>query len=297
MGPVSLEWGETSFDNPASHPTTVWQVSLLTEVPSFRGPVGARWFNDDEWSGIETPSWVAWISNRDRSAAVWGMTPEIARSEAIPAVLPAALRRDGLLDGHGAVIAPDPERPDDGLFVTGLSGSGKSSLTVSCALGSGRFLSDDSVAIGFDGDDLRAWPRRPSISLFPQMHRQLIPGIVGRAFDDKVILDGASAFPERWVPSLAIRAVVFLEGGENESSGPVVERTLERTRVAQIEPTASYQRLIMGHPILAVDQGARRSFTVVRRLADLPSFVMVGGRDLLDPSTACARLAAMLPSD
>lgn len=297
IGPVSIEWGSDS-EKPSGLPTrSSWTVKLLEDVPLFRGPTGARWFNDQEWSGIETPSWSVWISNRDRRAAVWGANTEIVRSDAIPAVLPAALRREGFLDAHGAVIAPVTGRPHDGVFVTGLSGSGKSSLTVSCVLGGARFLSDDSVAIGLDQDALRAWPRRPSISLFPHMHRQLIPDLAGRAVDDKLIFNAGTTFPDAWVESLWVRAVVFLESEEVGGTPPLPERTLERTRIMPVSPASSFQRLLMGHPILAVDKGARPCFNVLRRLSDLPCYVMTGGRDLLDPKTACATLAGLLPSD
>ena len=47
--------------------------------------------------------------------------------------------------------------------------------------------------------------------------------------------------------------------------------------------------------LAAVDLGARPAFAVVRSLADLPSYHLTGGPDLLDPQTACETLAALLP--
>lgn len=265
-------------------------------MPGVRGPKDAAWFNDDEWSGVETPLWLAWISNQGRSAAVWAATDELARREALSVVVPAVLRREGILDGHGAVIAPDPRRPDHAVFVTGLSGSGKSSLTVACALGQGRFLSDDSVAIGFAGSGLTAWSRRSALSLSPEMHRELLPDAAGRVFEDKVVLDARMTFPDRCAESLEVRAIVFLERGGRSGAAPGEDPGLEKTRVVPVETADAYRRLLMGHPILTVDKGARPSFKVVRTLADLPCHHMVGGRDLIDPRTACDALAALLPS-
>jgi hypothetical protein len=267
---------------------------MLSARPAPRGPEGASWFNDREWSGVETPSWLAWISNKGRSAAVWGVTEEIARRDPLSVVLPAVLRREGLLDGHGAVIAPDPERPDHGIFVTGLSGSGKSSLTVSCALGGGRFLSDDSVAIGRVPSHLRAWPRRTAVSLSPDMRRKLVPDAVGRPFEDKIILDARTTFPDRCADSLEVCAVVFLERGVAgvDTSGA---HGSSPARIVPIEAADAYRRLLMGHPILALDTGARSCFKVVRDLANLPSFHMTRAPDLLDPQIACDTLSALLP--
>lgn len=291
IGPISVVWKDEPSVDPVGSDSVDWVIDPLASPPPLRGPAGASWFNDEEWSGVETSSWLAWVSNRGRSAAVWGATEDLARRDAMAVVIPAILRREGLLDGHGAVIAPDPERPDEGVFVTGLSGSGKSSLTVSCALGRGRFLSDDSVAIGFEAALLRAWPRRSSLSLSPEMQRRLLPNVVGRPFDDKIAFDGGETFPDRRAPSLRVRAIVFLERGDAAGRALAVETT----RTTAVQSTDAYQRLLMGHPILAVDRGARPSFKVVRSLADLPGYRMAGGRDLLDPKSACDTLSALLP--
>ena len=214
VGPVSIVWENGPIVVSAAPDSAQWRIEGLVDAPQLRGPSGAAWFNDDEWSGVETPSWLAWISNKGKSAAVWGLSPDLARRDALAVVIPAVLRREGFLDGHGAVVAPDPSRPDDGVFVTGLSGSGKSSLTVSSALGGARFLSDDSVAIGPDPSFLRAWSRRSSISLSPWMHARLVPGAAGQPFDDKIIFDAPATFPESCAVSLRVTAIVFLERGD-----------------------------------------------------------------------------------
>jgi len=262
-----------------------WGIELLDTVPGLRGPTGASWFNDSEWSGVETSEWVAWVSNTRRAAAVWGVTEALGRREALTVVIPAVLRREGLLDGHGAVIAPDRSRPHDGVFVSGLSGAGKSSLTVSSALAGARFVSDDSVAIGLVASDVLAWARRSSISLTARMYSELLAESADHFLAaGKVSLDARTAFPNGCADFLKVRAVAFLARGVGE-----------RTRSTAITPAGAYQRLLMGHPILAVDTGARRTFAVVRRLASLPCYDVAGGSDLLEPQTACETIASLLP--
>lgn len=243
------------------------------------------WFNVAEWSGVESAQWVTWISNTQRKAVIWGATPEIALREALPVVMPAALRREGFLDGHGALLAPDPQRPDDGVFVTGLSGSGKSTLTVSATLAGARLLSDDSVAIGFDEENLRAWPRRPILALSIEMGELLVPDAVGREVDGKLVFSAKRNLGQRYADSLRVRAVVLLQRGS------------DCTEISRVEKSVAYSSLLMGHPILAMDSGARPCFKVVRALADLPAYRMSGGRDLLDPGAACATLARLLPRE
>ena len=150
IGPVSIGWGASSEETSQTHQSPGWWVSLLDPSEASRrlGSPGVPWFNHADWSGIETADWVAWISNRSKAARVSRESPGGALGEPLSVVIPAILRREGLVDGHGAIVAPDPRRPDDGIFITGLSGSGKSTLTVSAALGGARLVSDDSVAIG-----------------------------------------------------------------------------------------------------------------------------------------------------
>lgn len=289
---ISLDWKGGSVADLTLPAGVRWGVEDLSVPPPFRrGPRGAPWFNDDEWSGVETPSWLAWISNKNRSALVWGATQDLARRDALSVVVPAVLRRAGFLDGHGAVIAPDAARPDAGVFVTGLSGAGKSSLTVASALGGARFLSDDSVALGLTAGHPRAWSRRWAISLSQEMHRELLPDSVGRLSDGKAVFDARETFPDGWADSLSVQAIIFLE----RADAAVQPRVLETTRTTTVKSADAYQRLLMGHPILAMDRGARPSFKVLRALADLPCYRMAGGRDLLDPRTACDTLSTLLP--
>lgn len=257
-------------------------MGSLDHPPTQRGVSGARWFNDDEWSGVETEAWTAWVGNRERLAAVWADSPEAAR-EALSVVIPGALRREGVMDAHGAVIAPDPARPDDAIFVTGLSGAGKSTLAMTSALGGARFVADDSAAIGFVGPKLVSWPRRSMMSLTPEMAGRLLPDRVREAYGDKDFIDGRDLFPKQFASSLAVRAVAFLERGPGQD-----------TQVSPVPPSLAYRQLLMGHPILAVDRGATRCFDVVRSLAALPSYRVAGGADLLEPANACSTLSGLL---
>ena len=281
IGPLSISWDlSTRPELGTGH----WVVRPIDPAPVARGPRDARWFNDDEWSGVETAAWTAWVSNRDRCAALWASSSEAAR-EALSVVIPGALRREGVMDAHGAVIAPDPARPDDAVFVTGLSGAGKSTLAMTSALGGARFVADDSAAIGLVGANLVSWPRRSSMSLTPDMARRVLRDRPRETYGDKDFVDGRDLFPAQFASSLTVRAVAFLERGPGQD-----------TQVSPVSPSLAYRQLLMGHPILAVDRGARRCFDVVRRLAALPSYRVAGGTDLLEPAKACSTLSALLSS-
>ncbi len=281
IGPLSITWDQLTRPDPGAG---YWIVRAQNEAPANRGPRAAPWFNDDEWSGVETLAWTAWVSNRDRCASLWANSAEAAR-EALSVVIPGALRREGVMDAHGAVIAPDPARPDDAIFVTGLSGAGKSTLAMTTALGGARFVADDSAAIGLVGSVLVSWPRRSSISLTPDMAHKLLRERAREAYGDKDFIDSRDLFPKQFASSLTVRAVAFLERGPGHE-----------TQVGPVLPSLAYRQLLMGHPILAVDRGARRCFDVVRRLAALPSHRVAGGTDLLEPAKACSTLSALLPS-
>lgn len=188
------------------------------------------------------------------------------------------------MDAHGAVIAPDPARPDDAIFVTGLSGAGKSTVAMTSALGGARFLADDSAAIGPVGSKLVSWPRRSMMSLTPEMAKRLLAEQSRESYGDKDFIDARDLFPGQFASSLTIRAVAFLERGP----GPF-------TQVSPVPSSLAYRQLLMGHPILAVDRGARHCFEVVRRLAAVPAYRLAGGTDLLEPGKACSTLSALLP--
>ena len=292
IGPVSIGWPSLAEDKASQPPPADWWVRSLgaSEAAYRRGPEGIRWFDNGEWSGIETPEWMAWIGNRLKVAATWGGTDGVAVGEARSVVIPAILRREGIVDGHGAVLAPDPKRPDDGVFITGLSGSGKSTLAISAVLGGARLVSDDSVAIGLGPDGWRGWSRRSSMSLSAATHRRLLPNGPGQEVDGKVWFDAKSTFGEQVVESVRVRSVVFLERPSDSRSAPAIATSFA------ISPADAYRRLLMGHPILAMDRGARKCFKVVRALAELPAYHVVTGTNVLrDPKSVSAALALLLP--
>ena len=290
VGPIRIEWASGErHPNPSGEYWNVRDLGGLAR-PEPLGPPGAAWFNSERASGVETASWLAWVGNTERTARIWGVDRATAIREAMPVVVPAVLRREGLLDGHGAVIGPDRRRPHDGMFVTGLSGAGKSTLAVSCAVGGARFLGDDSVAIGPVGHRLHAWPRRKVFSISLPIRDALLPGARGRQIDDKIFLNARGTFGSRYAESLAIEAVVFLEVGSRDRSG-----SHPRSEARTLSAFEAYQRLLMAHPILALDSGAKPCFPTMHRLARLPAYSVAGGEDLLDPGTACAILSELLP--
>jgi hypothetical protein len=164
-----------------------------------------------------------------------------------------------------------------------LSGSGKSTLTASCAVAGARILSDDSVAIGRYEGHLTAWSRRPGIGLSAEMHQRLLPDVPVRALDKKLFFNARRVFGARKAESLEVKAGVFLERGGRE------------TRASPLSSSDAFGRLLMGHPALAIDALGKRCFDVVRDLAGLPVHRMSGGEDLIEPKTAVATLARLLP--
>jgi hypothetical protein len=280
-GPVSLVWeegiGSQELDGLS------WHVERRPPAnPPPRRSVGEKWFNDEDWSGVESDDWVAWIGNRERRAIIWGATEDLALRHALPVVMPAALRREGYLDGHGAVLAPDPDRPDEAVFVCGLSGAGKSTLTVSATVGGARVLSDDSVALGVEGKALMAWPRRPILALSPETGERYLKDAPSGLMDGKRLFNIRRVFGDQCLESARIRTIAFLErGGETTARAP-------------LSAVQSYAAILMGHPILALDEGARHCFPAVRTLSKLPGYQLRGGSDLLDPETARRVLADLL---
>lgn len=264
-----------------------WTVQPQEVVP----PIAKRlrpnvpWSETEGWSGATSDAWAFLISDTDsRTALTWGRTAADAARHATPLVIPAILRREGILDAHGAVVAPDAARPDDGLFISGLSGAGKSTMLALAVLAGARFLSDDSNAIGLVDGRLKARARRPArVALAPPVANALLPRVQGTPFRDKVVLALDREFPQLLADVLHIRGVVFLESPGNEA-----------TPVRRLAPAESYRRLILGHPMLTLDRGARPCFPTVRALSSLPSWQVGRGSDLLLPGAAHVLLCRLL---
>lgn len=200
--------------------------------------------------------------------------------------LPAILRRHGILDGHGALVAPDHKRPDDGVFVSGLSGAGKSTLAMAIAADGGRLASDDSVAIHRRRGRLDGFSRRSGILIAPEVRARYFEANVGKPVGEKLLLDGPAALPAAWAPKLQVKAMVFLQRDGTRR---------DKSSLTSVSAVTAYRHLIMAHPILTLDAGARPVFQTVRALSDLPSFVLEAGLDLLDPRVASRVLSLTLP--
>lgn len=217
-------------------------------------------------------------------ALTWGRTPADVARNVKPLLVPAILRREGILDAHGAIVAPDAARPDDGIFISGLSGAGKSTMLALSVHEGARFLSDDSNAIGLVEGRLEARARRPArVALSPQMANRLFPGVRGVPFEDKVVLALDREFPRLCAEALHVRGVVFLEDAGREA-----------TSVQPLAAAEAYRRLILGHPMLTLDRGARPCFPVVRALSALPSWQVSRAPDLLRPTAAHDLLRRLL---
>ena len=115
IGPVSIVWEHGPVVVSAGPVSGRWGIGILGAAPVLKGPFGADWFNNDEWSGVETASWVAWISNRTRSAVVWGASPDITRRDALAVVIPAVLRL--AVDPAKSVSVSTPTVPPPGTYV------------------------------------------------------------------------------------------------------------------------------------------------------------------------------------
>ena len=264
-----------------------WEI-VTVDRPSTRGPEGASWFNDDEWSGVETPHWTCWVGNRERSCRLWGMDDSFLRGHAAAVAIPAILRRSGLMDGHGAIVAPDPTRPDDGVFVCGSSGAGKSTLTLMSVLNGASYVSDDSVSVRVESNgDLTGFSRRSVILASPDLVRRHLPGSEGEVVDTKAMVRAERHFAHLWRPRMRLRAIVFLSRA--------VER-VDKSSIHTLRRVSAYSRLLMAHPILALDRGARSAIRVAAMLATLPGYELLGGSDLLTPEVARTTLASVMPA-
>ena len=193
------------------------------------------------------------------------------------------LRREGRLDLHAAAVAPAHDA--GALLIVGPKGAGKSSLTVSLALSGWVLFSDDHIITWCNDDEIRVAGLRLPLFLTPDAAERL-PAHLPRG---------------RMAPSLGKR--VFqpedLFPGRHRVEGPVahtvfIERSAAPSKIEALRPLDCFQRLLSVSPFLASDPSARPCIDVARRIADLPSFILHAGPDILEPAAADALLRGAL---
>lgn len=193
------------------------------------------------------------------------------------------LRREGRLDLHAAAVAP--ARDAGALLIIGPKGAGKSSLTMALALSGWTLFSDDHIITWRDGGELRVAGLRVPLFLTPDAAERL-----------------PSHLPKgRMAPSLGKRMFQPEElfPGQHRAEGPVartvfIERSAAPSKLEPLRPLDCFQRLLSVSPFLASDPSARPCIEIARGIADLPSFALHAGPDILQPTAADALLRGAL---
>lgn len=193
------------------------------------------------------------------------------------------LRREGRLDLHAAAVAP--ARDAGALLIVGPKGAGKSSLTMALALSGWTLFSDDHIITWRDGGELRVAGLRVPLFLTPDAAERL-----------------PSHLPKgRMAPSLGKRMFQPEElfPGQHRAEGPVartvfIERSAAPSKLEPLRPLDCFQRLLSVSPFLASDPSARPCIEIARGIADLPSFALHAGPDILQPTAADALLRGAL---
>jgi hypothetical protein len=180
---------------------------------------------------------------------------------------------------HGGTVGRDGQ----GVLLAGAGGAGKTSTTLAAVLAGLQTAGDDYVGLDVRGAPTAhaiyggAKAAAPTLDLLPALRGAVRSEVIGEG--EKYEVDIAGAWPERWAPELALRAVVIpalLPGGD--------------TRVA---PASGGEALLALAPSSVTQlPGDRGSLATMAALARaVPSFRLeLGGR----PEQGAAALAGLL---
>ena len=202
----------------------------------------------------------------------------------------AALRRCRLYDLHAAGLV-EPRTGRCFLF-PGLSGSGKTSLSIRLAAAGWHYLSDDLLAISEDGSGVEVRGlRRPfqsdaeTLAGVPLARLEEALGCAIPYDPDKRKLNPAVAFPGQFAAVAEPGVLCFpVLTGERESR-------VERTGHAD-----AMMRLLLMCPWSSYDVSAARDHlrTLGRLVRQCETYTLHAGRDIFDDPAGAARLLARL---
>jgi hypothetical protein len=191
-----------------------------------------------------------------------------------------ALRRSGLYELHsGAVVEPGTQR---GVLFPGVSGSGKSTITLQLIASGWQYLTDDIVYLNDADKVMRAYPLRRAFAV-TQATVAASVGRVQEVFANRDWPDGAKktfipndSFPGTFVPNCEPRAIFF----------PTITNE-NRSVVEPLAPRETMIKLIKLCPWSSYDPiTSRRHLEVLSSLAkQCNGFKLLAGSDLLrDPA-------------
>ena len=114
---------------------------------------------------------------------------------------------------HGAVVG----YKDYGVFISGLSGYGKSTLSAYCATMGMKFVGDDRIALGMHNGDIVANPIYTTLSL-----AQIIPGIKYSKIITQENCDKKTFVLDKSFISENVKIRAIIEPQKSESGHPVI---------------------------------------------------------------------------
>jgi len=149
---------------------------------------------------------------------------ESLRHVVLDQILPRLLAQRGLLVLHGSLAAtPDGHH----VVIIGNSGMGKSTLASAFALAGGAVLTDDCLAVDFDGDRVRAIPSYPGLRLWPDSLTAMFPSREAEAtpmahYSDKKRLPSTPSATRPLAPPIdAILVLQHADGSDVIELSPV----------------------------------------------------------------------------
>ena len=252
-----------------------------------------EWRTDGRQMLIESEGSVISVAGQTGNPAVkrveWWLDPHTRTPNALAhagcQALQAVLRYSGLHALHAAG-AVEP-RSGAGVVLLGESGSGKTTAALQLLRSGWRYLSDDQLALGEDGGQLRVWAVRRRFALTQRTIEACAVALRG-GLGQPVSTDPAkrhfmphAGYGPQFTPSCAPRALLFCE----------LTGTLG-SRVEAVPPREALSRLLNLAPWACFDEMAsRRHMALLLRLSEQArGYRLLAGRELLSEPGRTAEL-------